>query len=109
MESNFLALSREDLVQIENTLSPNFAGRSIGDVVSASIPYVFGFAGFALLIYIVFAGYTLLTSKGDPKAVAAAQANLTTSIIGFIIIFASYFIVQLVGQILGISQIESIF
>ncbi|MCS7092566.1 MAG: hypothetical protein NZM26_04410 [Patescibacteria group bacterium] len=106
---NYLALTRSDLVQIENALSPRFAGGNIGNVIAAAIPYVFGFAGFAVLIYIVFAGYSLLMSKGDPKAVAAAQANLTTAIIGFIVIFTSYFIVQIVGQILGIEQIQQMF
>lgn len=106
---NYLAIRRDDLVKIENTLAPNFSGASIGKIISSAIPYVFGFAGFLLLIYIVFAGYTLLMSKGDSKAVAAAQANLTTGILGFVIIFTSYFIVQLIGQVLGITQFEEIF
>ncbi|MCX7928759.1 MAG: pilin [Patescibacteria group bacterium] len=109
MKSNYLSLRREDLVQMENALTPNFAGKSLGDVISAAIPYVFSFAGFALLIYIIFSGYKFLTSQGDSKKVEIAKENLTTAIIGFIIIFTSYFIVQIIGRILGINQIQEMF
>lgn len=109
MEQNYIAVTRSELTQIENTLNPNFAGGDIGDVVGAAVPYVFGFAGFALLIYIVFAGYTLLMSRGDPKAISAAQANLTNGLIGFIIVFTSYWIVQIVAMVLGAQSIETIF
>jgi hypothetical protein len=106
---NHIALTRAELEAIEQTASPNFVGADIGTIVAAAIPYVFGFAGFALLIYIVFAGFTLLMSRGDQKGVAAAQANLTYAIVGFIIVFASYWIVQIVGRVLGITQFQTIF
>ena len=50
-----------------------------------------------------------MTSRGDPKAVAAAKEKITFAVAGFVIIFVSYWIVQIVGQILGIQDILDIF
>lgn len=50
-----------------------------------------------------------MTARGDPKAVAAAQARITTALVGFIIIFAAYWLVQIVGSVLGIGQFQGLF
>lgn len=108
-----LALTRDELVNIESSTAPNISSVSnpatIGTIVASIVPYIFGIAGFALLLYIVFAGFQILTSRGNEKAVAAAQAQLTYAIVGFIVVFTSYWIVQIVARVLGIQQIQSIF
>jgi hypothetical protein len=50
-----------------------------------------------------------MTSKGDPRAVEAAKSKFTYAIIGFVIVFMAYWIVQILGTILGIQAINSIF
>jgi hypothetical protein len=80
-----------------------------GPIVGGMLPYVFGGAGIALIFYIVFSGYAFMTSKGDPRAVEAAKTQLTYGITGFIIIFVAYWVVQILGTILGIRAINNIF
>ena len=82
---------------------------NLGDVVNALIPYIFGIAGFILLLMIIFSGFQMLTSAGDPKAMEAGQKRLMNSLIGFIIIFLAYWIVKFVGQMLGIEAVTKIF
>jgi len=82
---------------------------SLGDIVSAIIPYIFGISGIILLLMIVFSGFQMLTSAGNPKAMEAGQKRLVNAIIGFVIIFLSYWIVKFVGQMLGIESITNIF
>jgi len=82
---------------------------NIGDIVSRLIPYIFGIAGIALLLMIIFSGFQMLTSAGDPKALESAQKRLVNAIIGFVIIFAAYWIVQFIGKILGIEVFGTIF
>lgn len=72
-------------------------------IVSKILPYVFGAAGILLLIYLVTAGISMMLSRGDPKAMQAAQAKITNALVGFFIVFLSYVIVRLVGQILGLE------
>lgn len=106
---NYLALTAGELDGLSSNIGLTFATGKIGDVVGATLPYFFGIAGFALAIYIVLAGFALMTSKGDDRLVAAAKAKLTYGITGFLIVFAAYWIVQVVGAILGIEAINLIF
>src|SRR3990170_3081780 len=82
---------------------------TLGQIISSLVPYLFVIAGLLLLLYLVFGGFGLMTSRGDPKAVAASRERITFALVGFIIIFVSYWIVQIVGQILGIQDILDIF
>lgn len=82
---------------------------TIGAVISDALPYVFAFAGFALIAFIIFSGYSLMMSKGDERAVAAAKAKLTYGVMGFLVVFASYWIVSAFGGILNLPQVTSIF
>jgi len=95
------------LLQKQTGLSTKF--NNLGDVVSQLVPYIFGISGIILLLMVVFSGFQMITSAGDPKAMEAAQKRLTNSIVGFIIIFAAYWIVQLIGRILGVEVFGNIF
>lgn len=81
----------------------------IGDIVSALLPYIFTISGIILLLYLIYGGFQYMMSRGDPKAMQAAQGKITTAIIGFVIVFIAYWLVQLLGRILGIEIISSIF
>jgi hypothetical protein len=93
---------------IQDTV-PNFAGGTVGDIVSALIPYIFGIAGFALLIFLVLGGYQIMISQGDPKQMAAGREKITYAIIGYIIMFVAYFITLLVAEVLDIEKLRNIF
>lgn len=100
-----------DLNAIQSNALPNFrfGGGTLGDIVTGVLPYIFFFAGFALLIYFIYGGYQLLTSTGDPKKIAGGKSILTNAIIGFVIIFVSFWVVQLTGIILGLGPILEVF
>lgn len=82
---------------------------SLGGIVSALVPYLFGLAGILLLIYLIWGGFGLMLSKGDPKAVEGAKSKITNAVIGFVIIFVAFWLVQILGQIFGIEQFKNIF
>ena len=82
---------------------------TLGAMLGRAIPVIFFVAGIALLIYLIFGGIALMTSGGDPKKIAGAKATLTNAAIGFTIIFLSYWIVQIIALVLGLSPILNIF
>jgi len=99
LETNMLT-QKLDLEQIQKGAFPdsNFGGTTkIGDIISSVLPYIFGAAGIALLIYLILGGFQIMTSRGDPKA------KITNAVIGFIIVFLAFIIVQLLGQVLGLK------
>lgn len=76
---------------------------------STALKFVFPAAGILLLFYLVIGGFSLMSSAGDPKAAQAAKGRITSALIGFVIVFAAYWIVQIVGIILGLPDIGKIF
>lgn len=82
---------------------------SLGTVITKAIPYIFAFAGFALLLMLVRAGYTFLTSAGDAKKLESGKQQITYALVGFLVIFASFWIVQVVGTILGFDEVTGLF
>ena len=83
----------------------NYGTLSIGGIVVALLPYVFGAAGIILVLNIIFSGYQMMTSQGDPKVFQAAQSKLTNSLIGILIMFTAFFVVPLIINFLGINLI----
>lgn len=43
----------------------------------------------------------MLTSAGDPEKVKAGQGKITTGLIGFLIIFTAYWLMQIIETVLG--------
>lgn len=74
-----------------------------GSVISQALPYVYVFAGLSLLLMLVWGGITLMTAAGNPDKAKDGWGKITGALIGFLIIFISYFVVQLIETILGIK------
>ena len=88
-------------------INVNKADLTIGEVISTIIPYIFGAAAIALLIYLIIGGFQFMLSRGDPKASQAAQAMITNAVIGFVIIIIAFLLVQLIGQLFGLGTSSS--
>jgi hypothetical protein len=84
-------------------------GNNIGGIINLMIPYIIAAAGFGLLVTIVMAGFTILTSAGDAKKMEMGKNQLTNAVIGAVVIFIAYWLTQLAGIILGIKEIKNIF
>lgn len=113
MISNLLAQGSLNEIQGEGfkNSTPKFlvGNTTIGSIVSAAIPWIFTIAGMLLLVYLIFGGLQLMLAQGDPKNTQAAKSHITNALVGFIIVFLAYFIVQLVGSILYLPRITTIF
>lgn len=77
------------------------AGRfpNLASLVSVALPYVFSIAGIILFGYLVWGGFDYLLSMGDPKKAEAGRNKITNAILGFIIIFISFWLVQIIDYI----------
>jgi len=94
-----------ETIQEPKTTEGLFAKESItiGDIITALLPYIFVLAGLILFIFLIIGGFGLLTSGGSPDKVKAAQGKITSAVIGFVIIFISYWLVRILEIVLGIS------
>ncbi len=83
-------------------------GQSLGEVystpsilVNTLVRNLFVFAGIILFFMIMFAGFKFI-SQGT-KGKDEATSILTTAIIGFIIMFAAYWVIQILQILTGMS------
>jgi hypothetical protein len=89
---------------------PNYEGTGFkfenatpADIFNELIPYIYVLAGLILLFILIFGGIGLMTAAGDPKKIEAAQGKITAGVIGFVIIFISYFLVKIAEVMLGVK------
>lgn len=87
--------------------SPFSKTEGVGSLVSLFLNIAFVLSGLILLFFFIMGGIGLIGSAGesDPQKLEQSKKTITSALIGFIIVFASYWIVKLIGQLLGISDL----
>jgi len=73
------------------------------DILNALIPVIFIIAGLILLFLLVFGGFTIFVSGGNPEKIKKGQGMIVSGLVGFLIIFAAYWIIELLQITLGIK------
>lgn len=76
-----------------------------GDVVSRILLFAIGFSGFLFLYQLIVAGYTYLTSLGDPGKIQSATKQLINASTGLLIVISVFFLGQIIELLLGINFI----
>lgn len=72
-----------------------------GGIISEVLRYIFPLAGMILFVMIVWGGFEMMTSSVSGKKDAGRQ-RVTTAIIGFLLLFATYWIGQLMQVVFGV-------
>lgn len=72
-------------------------------IIRTSLVLLFIIAIVLALIFLILGGVRWITSGGDPKGVESARKQLTYAIIGLIIVFLGFFIVNLVSGFFNIK------
>ncbi len=85
--------------------SPFGQGKGLGDLVSVVLSNVLVIAGIVLLFFFIFGGISMIAGAGqdNPEKAAKGKQAATAALIGFIIIFAAYWIIQIVEKITGLD------
>jgi hypothetical protein len=79
----------------------------IGSLVTLFLNIAFVLAGLILLFFFILGGIGMISSAGqsDPQKAEQAKKTITSAIIGFVVVFVSYWIVKLIGSLLGIQNL----
>lgn len=80
-----------------------FQFTDLASVINKALKYVFPAAGLILFFMLIAGGFQLLTSAGDPEKTKKGYDKIIWSIIGFLVIFIAYWLVQILEAILGIK------
>lgn len=80
-------------------------GKSIGagELVGIIISNAIGIAGLIMVFLMVAGGIAIISGSGsdNPEQAAKGKQAVTYALIGFLIIFAAYWIIQIVEQLTG--------
>lgn len=90
-------------VDIETQFHSPFA--SLGELISIVLPNVYILAGVILLLLLIGGGFGIIMSagKGQKEGVAKGQKAVTGALIGFIVIIGSYWLIQIIEIVTGLS------
>lgn len=70
------------------------------------IEWLLAFAGTAAVFFFIFSGIKIITSGGDAKQLDEARKGLAFAIIGLILVFLSFTIVNILGTVSGLECIK---
>jgi len=101
MKKIALTLPGGEVINNPKDFNPKFT--DLGSIITQLLPYILVLAGLILFILLIIGGFGLLTSGGSPDKVKSAQGKITSAVIGFVIIFISYWLVRILEIVLGIS------
>lgn len=89
--------------------SPFGQTTGLGDLVSVIVSNALVIAGVILLFFFIFGGISMIAGAGrdNPEQAAKGKQAVTSALIGFIIVFAAYWIVRLIEIITGVSFITA--
>lgn len=78
---------------------------TIGNLISIILPNVYLIAGIILLFLLIGGGFAVIVNAGsdNPEGAAKGQKAVTSAIIGFLLIFTSYWIIKIIESITGLN------
>lgn len=92
-------------LNLADCLQLNDSGETVSDVfakptdlINIIVNNLFVFAGVIFFLMIIFAGFRFI---GDAKGKEDAQKIVQTALIGFIIMFSAYWVVQIIKFVTG--------
>lgn len=82
---------------------------TIGGFISSVLPNIYTFAGIVLFIILIVGGFMFILGSGsdDPKKAETGKQAITASLIGFLIIFASFWIIRIIEIVTGLEIFSS--
>lgn len=65
--------------------------------------YLFGIVGALALLFFIYGGFTLILSRGSSEQTKKGIEIVTAAIIGLVIVFGAYMLVQFLGTAIGLK------
>lgn len=100
-----------NLAQIVNPVLPGSLGGSanasgpsaIGSIIGSLVGLLFIFAFVGAFLYMLLGGFDWITAGGDKTKLQGARDKITNALIGLIVVAASWAVMVLVGNFVGID------
>ncbi len=77
----------------------------VGGLISNIITILFIVAVLLAIGFLVYGGIKWITSGGDKGKVEAARGTIVAALVGLVLVFVSYFVINLVAQFFGLGSL----
>ena len=84
----------------------NLGSVTFASIVSAIIVFILIVAALVFFFMLVLGGIRYITSGGDKGQTEAARGQITAALIGLVIVFAAWAIINLVNMFFGINLLQ---
>lgn len=96
-----LLLNNNDAENRANLVKNRYS--NVGAVVNLIIRYLFLAGGVVFFVLILISGYKLVFLGDKQKALSDVKKNLTTGVLGLLIMFAVFWIIKIIEALTGLS------
>lgn len=93
-------------VQPPSSLGPKGGLSTMQGAIGNAVNIMIILAVILAIIVAVWSGIQWTTSGGDKGKIAAARARLTWSIVGLVIVFASFMILSIIGYLFKVDLLK---
>lgn len=76
-------------------------------LINNILPNVYIAGGLIVFFMIVFGGFTIIANAGNPDKMKEGTKTITSAIIGLLVLFASYWIIQIIQVVTGVQILNS--
>lgn len=78
---------------------------TLGDIISAILPNIYILAGVILFFLLIGGGIMFIVGAGqeNPERAGQGRKAITAALAGFLVIFASYWIIQIIEVVTGVD------
>jgi hypothetical protein len=91
-----------------NRLCSSFNPDRIGPIVGTVINILLVAAVLIALFFLIWGGIRWITSGGDKGKVEEARKHIVAAIVGLVVAFLAYFIIQIILSIFGLGAINTL-
>lgn len=74
-----------------------------GSLINNVLPNVYIAGGLIIFFMIIFGGFTIIANAGNTDKIKEGSKTITSAIIGLLVLFSSYWIIQIIQVITGVS------
>ena len=90
------------LLKFQNSdASSTYSGA--GSLINNILPNIYIAGGVVIFFMIIFGGFTIIANAGNPDKIKEGGKTITSAIIGLLVLFGSYWIIQIIQVVTGVN------
>lgn len=77
-----------------------------GSLINNILPNVYIAGGLIIFFMILFGGFTIISNAGNADKIKDGTKTITSAIMGLLVLFGSYWIIQIIQVVTGVSILK---